>query len=73
MALAKFMAKPIGRLIRVIAGLALILVGVLVVEGTEGWLLALVGVLPLVTGALNVCLISPLLGAPFSGKKALES
>ena len=67
MALAAFMAQPIGRGIRIVLGLALILVGLYVIEGTAGWIVAIVGLLPILAGALNVCLIAPLIGAPFRG------
>lgn len=71
MSFARFMAGPIGRGIRVAAGLALIVIGV-AVGGAGGWVLAVVGLLPLMAGALNICVIAPLLKAPFSGKAALS-
>jgi hypothetical protein len=73
MGFAKFMAGPIGRGVRIIAGVILVLVGLLSVGDVGGIVLAAVGVVVFLAGALNVCLISPILGAPFSGKKALES
>jgi hypothetical protein len=73
MGFAKFMAGPIGRGVRIIAGVILVLVGLLGVGDVGGIVLAAVGVVVFLAGALNVCLISPILGAPFSGKKALES
>lgn len=72
MTFAKFMAGPIGRGVRIVAGVLLIAIGLLVVGDVGGLLLAAVGLLPIVAGALNVCLIAPLIGAPFSGQKALE-
>lgn len=71
MAFAKFMAGPIGRGIRILAGVALIAIGLLSVQGTAGLLLALVGVLPILAGVLNICFIAPIIRAPFSGKAAL--
>jgi hypothetical protein len=73
MAFAKFMAGPVGRGIRIIAGVVLVLVGLLVVGDVGGIVLAALGVVAFLAGALNVCLIAPIIGAPFSGKKALES
>lgn len=73
MAFAKMMAGMGGRLVRIIAGIVLVLVGLLVLEGTGGLILAVVGVLPILAGVFNVCLIAPILGAPFSGKTALNS
>lgn len=68
MGLARFMASGMGRGIRVVAGLALICYGLVVMEGTGGYIMAAVGLVPLAMGALNVCVLGPLLGAPFSGK-----
>lgn len=73
MGFAKFMAGTTGRLIRIIAGVVLILVGLQVVGGTAGIIIAIIGVLPILAGVLNICLIAPLIGAPFSGKDALKS
>jgi hypothetical protein len=67
MSLARFMASPVGRGIRVAAGIALIIAG-LAIGSTGGYVLAVVGVAPLLAGALNVCVLAPLLKAPFSGK-----
>ncbi len=73
MAFAKMMASMGGRLVRIVAGLILIALGLLVVEGTGGIILAVVGVLPVLAGVFNVCLIAPLIGAPLSGNDALRS
>ena len=67
MAFAEFMASPLGRGLRVVFGALLIYVGLAVVQGVGGTLLAAVGVVPIATGLLNVCLIGPLLGAPLKG------
>jgi sulfite exporter TauE/SafE len=73
MGFAKWMAQPIGRLIRIIAGIVLIALGLGVIGDTAGLIVAIIGVLPILAGVFNVCLIAPLIGAPFQGKKALES
>jgi len=62
------MASGLGRGIRVVAGLALIGYGLMVMKGTNGYIMAAVGLVPLAFGALNICVLGPLLGAPFSGK-----
>ncbi len=72
MSFARFMATPTGRGIRVVAGLVMIVAG-LVIGSAGGYLLAVVGVVPLLAGALNVCMIAPVLKAPFSGKTALSN
>lgn len=76
MAFAKFMAKPAGRIIRIVAGIVLIVIGLAGVLPTNqalGIVIAVIGVVPILAGAFNVCLIAPIIGAPFSGRKALES
>jgi hypothetical protein len=70
MSFAKFMAGPIGRGARIVVGLALIVIGI-ATGGTGGWILAIVGLAPLAMGVLNICILAPLLKAPFSGKAAL--
>jgi sulfite exporter TauE/SafE len=72
MALARFMARPIGRILRIIAGVVLIAVGLLVVGDTAGIIVAAIGLLPILAGVFNVCAIAPLIGAPFAGKDALR-
>ena len=67
---ACFMASGIGRGIRIVAGLALIAWGWSMRGETLGMVLMIVGLLPLAAGVLNVCVIAPIIGAPFSGAKA---
>jgi hypothetical protein len=45
----------------------LIAVGLAVVGGTGGIVLAVVGLVPLLAGLLDVCLIGVLFGAPLNG------
>jgi len=68
MGLPKFMASTAGRAVRVIAGMALIVVGALL--GGGWWALAVVGLAPLATGVLDVCLVNALFGQPLSGRVA---
>jgi hypothetical protein len=56
-ALADLMNTTAGRAARVILGLALIYIGLAVVGGTGGMILAAVGVVPIVLGATGRCLI----------------
>jgi hypothetical protein len=65
------MSSTAGRLIRIIAGVALIAIGASM--GGAGWILAAVGVVPIAAGVFNVCLIAPILRAPFSGSKLRSS
>jgi hypothetical protein len=68
MAFAKFMSSMIGRWIRIVAGVILIAVGLFVVQGAGGTILAVVGLAPLLAGIFNFCLLAPLFGVPFMGK-----
>lgn len=62
-----FMASPVGRIARIVAGIALIAIGLLSVQGTTGIILAVVGLVPLAAGVFDFCLFGPLLGCPFNG------
>jgi hypothetical protein len=68
MGFARFMSSLAGRLIRIVAGIALIVIGLVVVHGTGGIILAIVGLVPLVAGVVNVCVFAPLFGGPFFPK-----
>lgn len=65
-----FIASPVGRIIRIVAGLALIAWGLLGLGGTNGYIVAAVGIAPLLSGLFNFCLVAPLFGCPLSGAKA---
>ncbi len=69
MGFAKFMATGLGRLLRMVVGLALILWGVLGLHGLAEELVALVGVVAFAAGLFNFCVIAPLIGAPFRGSQ----
>ncbi len=65
----KFMASSAGRIIRFVAGILLVALGLLVIRGTGGIILAVVGLVPLVAGLFDFCVFAPLFGAPMSGPK----
>lgn len=65
---AKFINSPAGRIARIVVGLALVIWG----YTCNGIVLMIIGLIPLVAGALDLCLISALLGGPISGKKVRE-
>jgi hypothetical protein len=70
MGFSKFMASVWGRLLRIVAGIALIVVGLLLVGGTWGIILAIIGAVPLLAGLFDVCLIGALfLGTPLKGSE----
>ena len=62
-----FIASSAGRGVRIIAGAALIVIGLGLVQGTVGWILALVGLVPLGAGVFDKCVFAPLFGLPFAG------
>ena len=65
----KFMASPAGRITRIVAGIVLIALGLLVMHGTGGIIVAIVGLVPLVAGLFDFCVFAPLFGNPISGPK----
>lgn len=67
-AFAQFLAGSAGRALRMIAGLALILGGLLL-GGTVGIVLMVVGIIPLAAGTFDFCLITALFGGPFAGSE----
>lgn len=69
----RFMSSSAGRVLRILAGIALIAWGVLGMGGNEGYLVAAIGVVPLLTGLLDICLFAPLFGCPLSGCKVRAS
>ncbi len=67
MVFIRFMASGVGRFTRVIAGLALIVVGLVVLPSPGGVALVVIGAVPLAAGVLDVCLFAPLFRLPFLG------
>jgi hypothetical protein len=65
----KFMASTTGRIIRIVAGLALIAWGLMGLGGTAGIIVAVVGAVPLLAGLFDFCVFAPLFGNPLSGPK----
>lgn len=64
-----FMASPAGRIVRILAGIALIAWGLIGLTGTMGIVVAVIGLLPLVAGVFDFCVFAPLFGAPLSGAR----
>jgi len=69
MGLVNFMVTPTGRLLRIVAGIVLIALGLLVVKDTGGIVLAVIGLVPLLAGIFDVCVFAPLFGGSFSGEE----
>jgi len=71
-----FLAGPTGRWVRAVAGIALIVIGLALVQGALGWILTIVGLVPLGAGLFDKCVFAPLFGLPFAGpalRRALEN
>ena len=66
--LFEFLAGSAGRITRIVAGLVLIVLGLWLVQGVWGWVLAIVGLAPLAAGLFDFCLFAPLFGLPFMGE-----
>jgi hypothetical protein len=68
-----FLASISGRVARILAGVALILVGLLVVEGFLTWILEMVGLVMVLAGLLDFCIFAPLFGLPLAGPELREA
>lgn len=68
MRFSQFMASNMGRVLRIIAGIVLIAVG-FAMKSTGGYVIAVIGALPLLAGIFDVCIFAPLFKMPFTGKK----
>lgn len=65
----RFLANTTGRVVRIVAGLLLIAIGLMWVHGTSGWILAIIGLVPLLAGAFDKCVFAPLFRLPFDGSQ----
>lgn len=68
-----FMASSTGRIVRIVAGVALIAWGLLGLGGTTGIVVAIIGAVPLLAGLFDFCVFAPLFGRPLSGPKIRSS
>ena len=64
-----FMASTTGRIVRIVAGIVLIVWGWMGLGGTTGIIVAVVGLVPLLAGLFDFCVFAPLFGCPLSGPK----
>jgi hypothetical protein len=70
MNLIDFLASGAGRVVRVVAGLVLVGVGIYLLTGPSvvaGLIVGIIGLIPLFAGLFDVCVFAPLFGAPFQG------
>jgi hypothetical protein len=70
MKIVKFMTSGMGRGARIVLGLVILSVGLLVVQGTPGLIMAVVALVPLAGGVFDYCLVGAALGYPFWGAEA---
>ncbi len=67
MKLINWLGSSAGRVARMVAGVVLLVLGV--VAG-GGWIaLSIVGIIPLVAGIADVCLLAALFGRPLQGHR----
>jgi hypothetical protein len=64
-----FMQSMTGRILRIVVGIALIAIGLLVIQGVWGIVLAVIGLVPLIAGLGGVCLVAPLFGFTLKGQQ----
>ena len=62
------MSTP-GKMLRVVLGLVVIGVGILIIQGTAGFVVAVIGLIPIFAAFAGICLIAPLFGYTFEGLK----
>jgi len=72
MTFVTFMTSNQGRIMRIIAGIVLMSIGLFVIKDTLGTILALMALIPIAGGVLDFCVAGVLMGYPFSGAKARE-
>ena len=67
----KFMSSASGRVVRILAGSALIVIGL--VAGGGWYALSVIGLVPLLAGFANICILAPLFGQSPRGETVQHS
>ncbi len=70
MQIVKFMTSGMGRAACIALGIVIMLVGLLVVQGTIGTVMAVVALIPIAGGLFDFCLLGFALGYPLNGAEA---
>ena len=70
MQFVKFMTSGMGRAARVVLGIIIMLLGLIVVQGTVGTIMAVVALIPIAGGLFDFCLAGFVLGYPLKGAQA---
>lgn len=73
MGFAKLMASNVGRGIRIIAGIILLILAFTVLSGIASYILAAIALVPLLAGLFDFCVFAPLFGGSFKGSDARKS
>jgi len=69
----RFMASPAGRFLRIVAGIILMVVGLVWIHGPGSWIVAAIGLVPLAAGVFDWCVIALLFGLPFVGERLRQA
>jgi hypothetical protein len=64
-----FMASTAGRILRAVVGAVLLYVGLQMMAGVGGIVVAVLGVVMIAAGVFDFCLFAPLFGNPLNGSK----
>jgi len=64
-----FMRGGSGRIARVLLGIVLLTVGLVLVGGTAGTVLAIFSAIPIASGVTGFCPLGPLFGVDFRGRE----
>jgi len=65
----RFMTSVQGRLGRILLGIAILSLGIFMVQGIPGNIMAVAALIPIAGGLFDFCLAGALLGYPLSGAK----
>jgi Inner membrane protein YgaP-like, transmembrane domain len=68
-----FLHSTPGIMLRVVLGLVVVAIGTLVIRSKVGFLVAVLGLIPLFAALSGVCLIAPLFGFSFEGYKKTDA
>ena len=63
-----FLASGAGRVVRALAGIALVIIGLFAIGGAAGYIVTLIGLAPLAAGVFDRCIFAPIARMPFNGK-----
>ncbi len=63
----QFMASNNGRILRIVVGIILIVIGIVGLQDAARIILVIVGLVPLLAGIFDFCVFAPLAGLPVQG------